>query len=51
MTEFPTAGGSYIRDPDTGVLIRQPDGPPPASDPVAEGPAPATIEPKRKGGK
>lgn len=48
MNELPTEGGSYIRDPGTGALVRQPDGAPPAATPE---PAPATPEPKRKGGK
>ena len=50
MTEYPTEGGSYLRDPDTGALIRQPDTPP-APALAAQNPAPDTPEPKRKGGK
>lgn len=47
MTDQPAAGGSYIRDPETGALA-----PEPAPVPTApEAPAPETPEPKRKGGK
>lgn len=45
MTDLPTEGGSYIRDPKTGALTRQPD------DAPAEPEAPATPVPKTKGGK
>ena len=49
MTELPTEGGSYLRDPETGALTRIPDDPPPAPDADApEQPAPTNT---RKGGK
>lgn len=50
MTEFPTEGGSYIRDPETGALVRQPEGTPPEPAP-APAPEATPTEPKRKGGK
>ena len=49
MTELPTEGGSYIRDPETGALTRIPDDPPPA--PEGEAADQPTPDSKRKGGK
>ena len=49
MTELPTEGGSYIRDPETGALTRQPDDSPP--EPEAEASEQPTPDTKRKGGK
>ncbi len=52
MTDLPSEGGSYIRDPKTGELVRQPDEAPAQPDPdAAPDPATATPEPTRKGGK
>lgn len=45
MTDLPTEGGSYIRDPKTGALTRVPDEAP------AEPEAPAPVTPEPKGGK
>lgn len=45
MTDLPTEGGTYIRDPKTGQLTRIPDEAP------TEPEAPAEPETKPKGGK
>ena len=49
MTELPTEGGSYVRDPETGALTRLSDDPPAA--PEAEAPDQPIPDSKRKGGK
>lgn len=47
MTDLPNEGGTYLRDPVTGALTRQPDEAP--AEP--EAPTASTSEPKPKGGK
>ncbi len=42
MTQNPSAGGSYIRDPKTGALKRVQDAPPP---PIAEQPQQPAADP------
>lgn len=49
MTEHPTEGGSYIRDPETGALARIPDDSP--AEPEADAPDQTIPDSKRKGGK
>ena len=49
MTKLPTEGGSYVRDPETAALIRQPDDLP--AEPEAEVPEQPVPTNTRKGGK
>lgn len=47
IPELPSEGGSYLRDPKTGALMRQPDD----AAPPGPGPVPVPPEVQPEGGK